>query len=196
MKITQPIVPVWEKTMKLASIVRVYFSGSSSSLTSLGWMTAELFVKLSAKLYAENRPLEKTNGKENGHLCRTETMDKQRARTYSTSSDSESSEGAEIHYSRDGELLIEFSPVNEARSSDLHRPAEWHSRELQRLNINENDKEKFSTLDEQLSTRSIPVQWLPANNNLFWKAYLNRLRVNAVSGGVIPLGWSYPSEAF
>ena len=122
-----------------------------------GWMTAELFVKLAAKLYSERKPM------------------------LDSSDDDLSSQDS-------GGALVDLRTPPSKNSAALP----YQFRELQHdagnpfaLLAQLEDDQADETLD--FETSSSGQQWLPHIESRFWDLYRNRLRVNAIEGGVCDL---------
>jgi hypothetical protein len=128
-------------------------------------MTAELFVKLTAQLYAERK-----------HLLEDE--DRSSVQDHYSISDTEDDEsgGAPLNPPDiDG-----FS--SHGMSDDL--PPERHATQLNRL------ANPYSILDDELEDNTptpTSKQWIPSMESSFWDIYANKLRVNASKGGVCDL---------
>lgn len=167
-------------------------------------MTAELFVKLSAQLFAEQTDLDqyvdvvKVNSRE------TESFS-----SSSDDDDQEGSGGASLG-TPSSNINLEIKPPT---SVDANRPAYWHAMKLNNpgSNILQN-RNPFSVLKveyagqpgaRRLGTEEsikeekkrkkvafpdqVPKQWIPPTADSFWDPYRNKLRVNAVEGGVCDL---------
>ncbi|KAB8289811.1 hypothetical protein EYC80_010444 [Monilinia laxa] len=165
------------------------------------WMTAELFVKLSAKLYAEQTDLDQY---EDGVKPDYNEYDHD---TTSDSDDEEEGAGGASLISSLASTHLETTNPN----VDAHRPAYWHAMQLNQPN-NQKSANPFSALKveyagqrksrrdengnlvkEEVKRKKIafsdqvPRQWIPSMDNNFWGVYKNRLRVNAVEGGICDL---------
>jgi poly(A)-specific ribonuclease len=135
-------------------------------LTNPGWMTAELFVKLSAKLYAQRR-----------HKL----------------PDSDDSDDFSDYLSLDEDIGGAALVNNNSSEESLldHLPPEWHAKQLNNrfaalavARTNENGSKETVKADGV-------QQWLPKISHSFWDKYINKLRVNASEGGVCDLEDGY-----
>ncbi|EDN98813.1 hypothetical protein SS1G_13672 [Sclerotinia sclerotiorum 1980 UF-70] len=174
-KVHMPLILLHEKHNTYGGV-----NGKSHEAGFDSWMTAELFVKLSAKLYAEQTDL---NQEENRTRVNYSEID------YDSDSDSDDQEGS------GGASLASpscNSPIVRAKpNSDAHRPSDWHAMQLNNpfsaLNVEyagKGDKKgKKVAFGDQM-----PRQWIPGLEENFWEIYKNKLRVNAVEGGVCDLG--------
>ncbi|KAI9641526.1 hypothetical protein NHQ30_010338 [Ciborinia camelliae] len=180
-------------------------SGKSHEAGFDSWMTAELFVKLSAQLYAEQTDLDQYEDvtKVNYH-----EMD---SYSSSDSDDQEGSGGAPL-ISPISNLSIELPPP-----SDAHRPSYWHAMQLNKPAPNPKSTNLFSALKVDYGRKEnirgvhssnlgqeekkrkkvafpdqVPQQWIPGSEDAFWEVYRNQLRVNAVEGSVCDLNGGRP----
>jgi len=128
-------------------------------------MTAELFVKLTAKLYSE-------------------TPASQIDFTHPISKSDETDESADSSDAGGAPL----NPPDTNGDIDSHRPAIYHAHEMNRFAILETEGAGDEVIDlaEQEATSPLK-QWIPKMNDPFWKTYTNKLRVNAIEGGVCDL---------
>ncbi|KAH6664872.1 ribonuclease H-like domain-containing protein [Halenospora varia] len=130
------------------------------------WMTAELFTKLSAKLYSER------DTSDNDSTTSSNLID-------ASSSDNEDPGGALLH-----------SP--DTSSGDGNLPGEWHAREMNRSNpfslldslVEDNGS---SSEDEGEAKGKKTGLFVPRFGGRFWDVYMNKLRVNAAEVGVCDL---------
>jgi len=128
------------------------------------WMTAELFVKLVAKLHHNRREIEE---------------DISGSRDYEVS-DSESDDGQNYDGHSGGGVLLSPMHIREPSLMD-DLPLGWNA-----------SRNPFSVLATQLADKETvdPAsgQWIPSMKSDFWKVYGNKLRVNASQAEVIHLG--------
>ncbi|KAH8653092.1 ribonuclease H-like domain-containing protein [Tricladium varicosporioides] len=132
------------------------------------WMTAELFTKLSAKLYAER-----------------ETPDNQ-SDTSSNLIDASSSDNEDL-----GGALLNSS---DASSDDSNTPGEWHAREMNRTNpfflldslVEDGGSGSEDEVEHNGDNKRVDY-FVPRFGGRFWDIYMNKLRVNAVEAGVCDL---------
>jgi hypothetical protein len=155
--------------------------------TILGWMTAELFVKLSSKLYADRKHLLQDPDTESEYGSNPDPQ------TYQLSSSEDDSEPG-------GALLLDFTnhdpngTIHPAEGlvtvmGDDHLPPAYHERQLQ-LAGGHNRFATLSDLGETLPDGPElpkPKQWIPTWDSSFWDIYVNKLRVNATEFGVCDL---------
>jgi hypothetical protein len=152
-------------------------------------MTAELFVKLAAKLYVQRVA--------DGELTAPTEPKAKFSKSDSDSADSEGGVSLYPPYNRLSSLLIrekgdlEATSLTETSSfADEHPPA-WHAAKL-----NGNAKpyskniytvlENFAKPNGEKNASDIK-QWIPAFDEPFWDVYTNKVRVNAAEGGVCDL---------
>lgn len=155
-------------------------------------MTAELFVKLTAKLYADIK-----------NLLRDPESEPDSETYFEPNPDPESSSSPENSpYSSDsGGVLIDFSGNAPPNTNSLPAaeylatiicddlPPAWHEQKLQILG----GRNRFATLadlGETLPAGPVepkPKQWIPKWESSFWDLYVNKLRVNAAEHGVCDL---------
>lgn len=152
-------------------------------------MTAELLVKLSAQLYAEQSDSQSPSQDDYKHDYSDD---------YIPSSDSDSEDegsgGASL-----------FSPVSNSAfpkstgNADRDRPGNWHAMqlnnpfaalELEKTGKNggqkRKEKKKVQFGDGGKVEGGIQ-QWIPNAEHVFWENYKNKLRVNAIEGEVCDL---------
>ncbi|KAF4624877.1 hypothetical protein G7Y89_g13293 [Cudoniella acicularis] len=166
-KVHTPLIVLHEKhTSYGSSFGKEHEAGFDS------WMTAELFVKLSAKLYAEKK-----------HLAEEDA-------------DSDTSSDLIDECSVDNELGgAPLNPPNingTSNSSTSHLPPEWHARELNRFSLlddlDDGSGDSGKEGDDTDDSSSPGVQhFIPSMKNKFWEIYSNKLRVNAAEVGVCDL---------
>jgi len=134
------------------------------------WMTAELFVKLTAKLYTE---------------CKTQLGDADEeyisedveCMTFSDD-DSEADNSPTIG----GVSLFTSNPFQalQPKTKNMkNAPVSWEERQLEgkkRTKNNRNEADNTTT-----------GQWIPPISNRFWEVYINKLRVTGSEGGVCDL---------
>ncbi|ESZ92144.1 hypothetical protein SBOR_7475 [Sclerotinia borealis F-4128] len=170
-------------------------SGKSHEAGFDSWMTAELFVKLSAQLYAKETDLDQYED--------IVTVDYQE-RDYDSSSDSDEQNagGASLVPQLDN-LPIE-PPISSV--SDTHHPAHWHAMQLNKPALKVKSNNPFLALKVEYLDQGnpkgsevekkgkkvafpdqIPKQWIPSTDDKFWEVYRNKLRVHAVEGEVCDL---------
>jgi poly(A)-specific ribonuclease len=154
-----------ERATRLALIVRTLADLKIEwpSNIKIGWMTAELFVKLSAKLHAERK-----------HIGDVSDDDSESASVVDDggySGDDDETGGALLSHS--------FNGLAHLSIKDNVLP-EWHARQLNPYSV-------LNDLGENLPNagrESHPRQLLPSFASSFWDVYVNKLRVNAVEGGI------------
>lgn len=145
------------------------------------WMTAELFVKLTAKLYTASSPSSRSST-ELAYISSSSEED----------SDSSPSGGAPINppssspskpTSTTNGKSKPHSPFNLTTMQD-NLPPPWHAAQLNPYAVlqADNDEEAAALAEEPK-----PKQWIPGMDNAFWDVYANKLRVNAIEGGVCDL---------
>ncbi|KAF7857284.1 hypothetical protein EAF04_009525 [Stromatinia cepivora] len=177
-KVHMPLILLHEKHNTYGAV-----NGKSHEAGFDSWMTAELFVKLSAQLYAEQTDLNQYENKTQVNYSEIE---------YDSDSDSDDQEG-----SGGAPLVSPLSnpPIITAKlNSDAHRPGDWHAMQLNNpfsaLNVEyvrkEDKKRKKVAFGDQM-----PRQWIPGLEESFWEVYRNKLRVNAVEGGVCDLSCGF-----
>jgi poly(A)-specific ribonuclease len=152
-------------------------------------MTAELFVKLAAKLYIQRVA--------DGELLAPTEPKAKLSKPDSDSTDSEGGVSLYPPYNHLGSLLIHNKGELEATSftenssfADEHPPA-WHAAKLNG-NAKPYSKNIYTVLEDfakpnDEKNESDIKQWIPAFDEPFWKVYTNKLRVNAAEGGVCDL---------
>jgi poly(A)-specific ribonuclease len=156
----------------------------------LGWMTAELFVKLAAKLYAQRVA--------DGELLAPTEPKAKSSKSGSDPTDSEGGVSLYPPYNRLGSLLIHekgdvnATSVTDTNSSfaDEHPPA-WHAAKLNG-SAKPYSKNIYMVLEDFAKpngekNESDIKQWIPAFGKPFWEVYTNKLRVNAAESGVCDL---------
>ncbi|RDL34454.1 Ribonuclease H-like protein [Venustampulla echinocandica] len=122
------------------------------------WMTAELFVKLAAKLHAEQQGLVADPESDDSSLNDKPTSDNEGG-------------GVPLNY-----------PDTDGRS-DSDIPPEWYAQRLNRSSIVVEGPDQGSDKNHEPT----PALFIPSMSNKFWRAYINKLRVTAVEGGVCDL---------
>ncbi|TAQ85737.1 hypothetical protein B7494_g5940 [Chlorociboria aeruginascens] len=140
------------------------------------WMTAELFTKLTGKLYSEHQfALKKKLNKEP---------------ISSATSESESGNAYSGDEDEPGGALIDTTP----RTMQDTIPSAWNEWQLNPLVPVFLSKNPFSLLDtiddspdEEDKDAPKIKQWLPSTKSKFWDVYKNKLRVNATESGVCDL---------
>jgi poly(A)-specific ribonuclease len=136
------------------------------------WMTAELFVKLTAKLYAERKRPSLTTEPGSDHT--SEEID---IMSFSDDEDdSGSSEG-----SGGVPLFTSSNPFDVLKKMDDNLPPLYHASKLN------NYKGRGIQENENDPTPVITGQWIPDIKDHFWDIYANKLRVNATEAGVCDL---------
>lgn len=149
-----------------------------------GWMTAELFIKLSSQIYADRKRYE------------TFDSDSDDSRPYYLAeqgfiSEDESGGGAKLSADSSEEDLLDKPAQSTAASkpSSENFPPAWHSKQLQTLNISDNNP--YSVLQDGVEggadEESDTTQRIPSMGSSFWDLYANKLRVNASDKGVCVL---------
>lgn len=137
-------------------------------------MTAELFVKLAAKLYSER---------------------KHQAPFSDDSSDN--SEQISLDDETGGAKLNGRSSSSSENSLLDHLPTEWHARQLNNrfaaLAAAVSISAVASGSGSDVEAEGGPEQWIPKISHSFWDIYANKLRVNASEGGVCDLEDGYES---
>lgn len=159
------------KSTKLDLIVRYPFplslsTNQQTNLIKTGWMTAELFTKLSVKLYSER------DTSDNDSTTSSNLID-------ASSSDNEDPGGALLH-----------SP--DTSSGDGNLPGEWHAREMNRSNpfslLDSLVEDNGSSSEDEGEAKGKNVGlFVPRFGGRFWDVYMNKLRVNAAEVGVCDL---------
>jgi hypothetical protein len=154
-----------------------------------GWMTAELFVKLTAKLYTQRVA--------DGELPAPTEPKAKFSKSDSDSTDSEGGVSLYPPYNNLGSLFIrekgDLKATNLAETTsfaDEHPPA-WHAAKLNG-NAKSYSKNIYTVLEDFAKpngekNESDIKQWIPAFDEPFWEVYTNKLRVNAAEGGVCDL---------
>lgn len=148
------------------------------------WMTAELFVKLTAKLYAERKhTLKDTDEEPASEDVSEEEVD---CMTFSDDEDSEASPtGGVPLFSPNPFQVLEVKPVKakpKAKAKPKMKedmPWQYYERLLNDgpgTKENENDPDAIET-----------EQFLPAMDKSFWDIYVNKLRVTGTATGVCDL---------
>jgi poly(A)-specific ribonuclease len=126
-------------------------------------MTAELFVKLSAKLHAERKHI--------GDVSDDDSDSDLVVDDGGYSGDDDETGGALLSHSFNGLAQVSIK-------DDI--PPEWHARQLNPYSV-------LGDLGENLpnaGSEPHPKQLLPSFASSFWDIYVNKLRVNAVEGGI------------
>ena len=129
-------------------------------------MTAELFVKLSAKLYADRKQL--------GDVFDAESDCDSVIDDVGYSGDDDETGGALLSPPTNGLAQVSMK--------DNHH-LEWHAKQLNPYSVLDDLGEDLSNDDTEIH----PKQWIPSFASSFWDIYVNRLRVNAVEGGICVL---------
>jgi poly(A)-specific ribonuclease len=138
-------------------------------------MTAELFVKLTAKLYSERK-----------HQI----------------PDSDDSDEDSEQISLDDEsggAVLNGGGSNSSEDSLLdHLPPEWHAKQLNNrfaalAVIGEVGSGNSGGATVGAEPEGGPEQWIPKMSHPFWDIYANKLRVNASESGVCDLEDGYES---
>jgi poly(A)-specific ribonuclease len=169
------------------------------------WMTAELFVKLTSKIYADRKRHEIFDSDSGTSLTYSTALEKFTSPQYSLSEDESVGGGAKLDsHSSEGDLLdLSIQTNNGAQSMSMsdNLPSSWHANQLQKLSLN--DCNPFSVLqntgegvdsgpeDSGVEDELKPNQWIPRMESSFWDLYANKLRVNASDAGVCDLNDSY-----
>ena len=126
-------------------------------------MTAELFVKISAKLYAERMRLNDVSDVDSESDSIVDDA--------GISGDEDETGGASLNPSIDGQAQLSMKD---------NMPPDWHARQLNPYSVLENLGEDDPKVDIEPRSK----QWIPSFANSFWDIYVNKLRVNAVEGGI------------
>jgi hypothetical protein len=152
-------------------------------------MTAELFVKLAAKLYVQRVA--------DGELTAPTEPKAKFNKSDSDSTDSEGGVSLYPPYNYLGNLLIhekgdvKATSLAETTSFADEQPPAWHAAKL-----NGNPKPYSQNIYAVLEDFAKPngekngsdiKQWIPTFDEPFWEVYTNKLRVNAAEGGVCDL---------
>jgi hypothetical protein len=144
----------------------------STTLTKTGWMTAELFVKLSVKIYEKIRPKprapKKISSPKNAMQAKKKQIDMNINKDNKfalLALESASDDDEESTTNAGGVKLMKISsPTNADLLTSQHT----------QLNNGETEDDDSG-------------QWMPDITNQFWRPYLNHLRVNASDIGVCNL---------
>ena len=168
------------------------------------WMTAELFVKLSSKIYTDRKRHEVFDSNSDTSLTYSTALEKSTPPNYylsdesiggGTKLDSQSSEGNLL------DLSTQTSNGAQSMSMSDNFPSSWHVGQLQKFNLD--DSNPFSVLqdageevgsgaeDPGIEDEPKPSQWIPRMQSSFWDLYANKLRVNASDAGVCNLDDGY-----
>jgi poly(A)-specific ribonuclease len=137
-------------------------------------MTAELFVKLTAKLYTTHKHLSGTSSPSSETSIEL---------AYSSSSDSDSASGGGASINPLSTSTNGHSAFNLTTLTDNLPPA-WHARQLNPFAVLQHDNDEDAEIE---AAEPKPRQWIPSMRNPFWDMYANKLRVNAIEGGVCDL---------
>ena len=165
------------------------------------WMTAELFVKLSSKIYTDRKRYEIFDSDCDISLAYSTVLEKFASTNYYLSEDESIGGGAKLGSQSSEGDIVEF-PIqnsNGALPTPLsdNIPPSWHADRLQKFNVDDNNP--FSVLQnagegvgsgaEESGTEDEPkhLQWIPRMESSFWDLYVNKLRVNASDAGVCEL---------
>jgi len=135
-------------------------------------MTAELFVKLTAKLYSER---------------------KHQAPFQDDSSDN--SEQVSLDDDSGGANLNGSSSSSSEHSILDNLPSEWHAKQLNNRFAALAAAVSISAVasGSDVEAEGGLEQWIPKISHSFWDVYANKLRVNASEGGVCDLEDGYES---
>ncbi|KAF8849230.1 CAF1-domain-containing protein [Acephala macrosclerotiorum] len=126
------------------------------------WMTAELFVKLAAKLYGERKEILGEESSESGSV----SEESHSAGEGFLNEHHESRGGVELKKAKSSEDLISFMD---------NQPPECHAMGL-------------ASTSAAVEESAVKVrQWLPKISSSFWGIYVNKLRVNASESGACDL---------
>ncbi|KAE8454123.1 hypothetical protein EG329_005047 [Mollisiaceae sp. DMI_Dod_QoI] len=141
------------------------------------WMTAELFVKLAAKLYAQRKDtLDEVSGSDSEEFLS--------APEEHLAEHDESDGGAELAAVSSDEDLIGFS--GDGSFGDSH-PPEWHAKQMNPGAVAASSSGSEGEVDVGDEKEPEAGQWLPRMKHSFWDIYVNKLRVTACEGGVCDL---------
>ncbi|RDW59480.1 hypothetical protein BP6252_12567 [Coleophoma cylindrospora] len=166
--IHQPFVALDEKHMAYGSAF-----GKDHEAGFDSWMTADLFIKLSAKLYSETTAQAFTPDEEFptpvGEFSRSEP------------SDNDSRSSSDGYASSDSNGGVPLNPPNTDENFSTTTlleslPPAWHASQL-----------NPSLTRDSASGTGVIQQWVPGFDSWFWKVYGNQLRVNSVESGVCRL---------
>ncbi|PQE32278.1 CAF1 family ribonuclease protein [Rutstroemia sp. NJR-2017a WRK4] len=159
-KIHKPLIVLHEDHNSYGSTV-----GKSHEAGYDSWMTAELFTKLSAKLYAEN------------------------GADYIDHEDDLGDSGSSSYEDDD----VGGAPLLSPTSSTTTLPASLQLNKFAVLAIGDPEPEAKPKTKRSGNSKAVafadqePLQWIPDMDNPFWDVYANKLRVNAAEGGVCDL---------
>jgi poly(A)-specific ribonuclease len=169
------------------------------------WMTAELFVKLSSKIYTDRKRHEIFDSDSDTSLTYSTALDKSTTPNFYLSEDESIGGGANLDsQSSDGNLLDlsdQNSNVGQSMSMSDNLPPSWHVNQLQNFNLDNSNP--FSVLqdagdgvgsgteDSGTEDELKPSKWIPRIQSSFWDLYANKLRVNASDAGVCNLDDRY-----
>ncbi|KAM3070140.1 hypothetical protein ACMFMG_003825 [Clarireedia jacksonii] len=179
-RIHRPLIVLHEEHNSYGSTI-----GKSHEAGYDSWMTAELFTKLSAKLYAENGA---------DYIDHEDDLGGSESSSY----DEDDVGGAPLLSPTSNPTPPGLPTQNPDKS---HHPAAWHSLQLNKfavLSVEDPEPEPkpkrlLSRNNRSSSSKTVafadhePAQWIPDMDNPFWDVYANKLRVNAAEGGVCNL---------
>jgi poly(A)-specific ribonuclease len=132
-------------------------------ITSIGWMTAELFVKLSSTLFEERR---------------LGLIDADSANSDVDSTCDDDVGGVTLNVpDTDGGFF------SDSDSGEANVPPAWHAMQLNRFTVLPDGVDG----DPKASASVKPSPFIPPLKSSFWDAYVNKLRVNAAEGGICDL---------
>ncbi|TVY41998.1 Poly(A)-specific ribonuclease [Lachnellula subtilissima] len=136
------------------------------------WMTAELFVKLTAKLYSERKH-----------------------QTPFSDDSSDNSEQISLDDDSGGANLNGSSSSSSEHSILDNLPSEWHAKQLNNRFAALAAAVSISSVasGSDVEAEGGLEQWIPKISHSFWDVYANKLRVNASEGGVCDLEDGYES---
>jgi poly(A)-specific ribonuclease len=160
-KIHKPLIVLHEDHNSYGSAI-----GKSHEAGYDSWMTAELFTKLSAKLYAENGA---------DYIDHEDHLGDSGSSSYDDDDD------------------IGGAPLLSPTSNTTILPAALQLNKFAVLAIEDPKPEPKRKPNRSGSSKTVafadqePSQWIPDMDNPFWDVYANKLRVNAAEGGVCDL---------
>jgi hypothetical protein len=161
-------------------------------------MTAELFIKLSSKMYADRKRHDDFDVVPDISL--PYYLDKEHSSPQTSNEDGFIGGPKLSSKSSKGDLLdlsVQTSVGTRSMAMNQNFPSTWHAKQRQKLNVNnynpysvlENAGESVgnSASDSGMEEDVKPDQWIPKMESSFWNLYANKLRVNASEDGVCDL---------
>jgi hypothetical protein len=129
-------------------------------------MTAELFIKLTATLFARRRRGLANSNSDNSDV--------------DSSCDDDDMGGVTLNVP---DTNGGFFPDSNS-SGEAHLPPTWHAMQLNRFAVLVDGEEDNTSI----KTSAVkPASFMPSMKNSFWNAYVNKLRVTAAEGGTCDL---------